>query len=382
MKKTFGFKTLQVNKGETALLLRTGDFVRVLPPGRHRVRAWGDALELLRPAAQGVAFEHPLADYLMAHEPQVVADHFVRAEVGQAEVGLLYVDERLSRVLPPGARALFCRQMHAVCVELLPLPADARIAAELAQRLQQMAQRQGPESQAAGVLLAQVPPFHTGLAEVGGQVQPPLPPGLHGFWRFGQPVQVSVVDLRAQTTEVAGQDILTRDKVGLRLNLTAVWRYADAQAAFAQWPKPAEHLYRELQFALRAAVGQRTLDALLEDKAAIDTAVLEQVRARLAAGGVLLESVGVKDIILPGEMRSILAQVVEAEKAAQANVIRRREETAATRSLLNTAKVMEDNPIALRMKELETLERVAERIDKISVVGGLDQVLNGLVKLR
>ena len=55
---------------------------------------------------------------------------------------------------------------------------------------------------------------------------------------------------------------------------------------------------------------------------------------------------------------------------------------AATRSLLNTAKVMEGNPVALRMKELETLERVAERIDKISVFGGLDQVLNGLVKLR
>ena len=89
-----------------------------------------------------------------------------------------------------------------------------------------------------------------------------------------------------------------------------------------------------------------------------------------------------QDIVLPGEMKTILAQVVEAEKAAQANVIRRREETAATRSLLNTAKVMEGNPIALRMKELETLERVAERIDKISVFGGLDQVLHGLVKLR
>ena len=61
-------------------------------------------------------------------------------------------------------------------------------------------------------------------------------------------------------------------------------------------------------------------------------------------------------------------------------MIRRREETAATRSLLNTAKVMEDNPVALRLKELETLERVAERIDKISVFGGLDQVLNGLVQ--
>ena len=106
------------------------------------------------------------------------------------------------------------------------------------------------------------------------------------------------------------------------------------------------------------------------------------MQPRLAGSGIALESVGVKDIILPGDMRTILAQVVEAEKAAQANVIRRREETAATRSLLNTAKVMEGNPVALRMKELETLERVAERIDKISVVGGLDQVLSGLVKLR
>ena len=98
--------------------------------------------------------------------------------------------------------------------------------------------------------------------------------------------------------------------------------------------------------------------------------------------GLEVESVGVKDIILPGEMKTILARVVEAEKIAQANVIRRREETAATRSLLNTAQVMEKSPIALRLKELESLEKVAEKIDKISVFGGLDGVLKDLVKLR
>ena len=129
-------------------------------------------------------------------------------------------------------------------------------------------------------------------------------------------------------------------------------------------------------------MGTRTLDELLENKAVIDEVVSAQVQARLAAYGLQLDGVGVKDIVLPGEMKTILAQVVEASKSAEANVIRRREETAATRSLLNTAKVMEDNPVALRLKELETLERVAERIDKISVFGGLDQVLNGLVKLR
>lgn len=152
--------------------------------------------------------------------------------------------------------------------------------------------------------------------------------------------------------------------------------------AHKELAKPAEHLYRELQFGLRAAVGTRSLDELLENKTVIDEVVTAQVTAKLADYGLQLDGVGVKDIVLPGEMKAILAQVVEAGKAAEANVIRRREETAATRSLLNTAKVMEDNPVALRLKELETLERVAERIDKISVFGGLDQVLNGLVKLR
>lgn len=128
-------------------------------------------------------------------------------------------------------------------------------------------------------------------------------------------------------------------------------------------------------------MGTRTLDELLENKQLIDETVTTHLNERLAGSGLEVSGLGVRDIILPGEMKTLLAQVVEAEKAAQANVIRRREETSATRSLLNTAKVMEDNPTALRLKELETLERVAERIDRISVFGGLDQVLSGLVNL-
>jgi regulator of protease activity HflC (stomatin/prohibitin superfamily) len=175
---------------------------------------------------------------------------------------------------------------------------------------------------------------------------------------------------------------LTRDKVALRLNLTATWRYVDVMQAFANTAKPQDFLYRELQWALRAAVGTQSLDELLERKTALDQTIADALQGKLAESGLYLQSVGVKDIILPGEMKALLTQVVEAEKVAQANLIRRREETAASRSLLNTAKVMEDNPVALRLKELETLERVAERIDKISVFGGLDGVLNALSKVK
>jgi regulator of protease activity HflC (stomatin/prohibitin superfamily) len=95
-----------------------------------------------------------------------------------------------------------------------------------------------------------------------------------------------------------------------------------------------------------------------------------------------LLGVGVKDLILPGEMKDILNGVVQAEKTAQANVIRRREEANATRSLLNTAKLLEDSPVLLRLKELETLEKVTEKIDKLTVFGGLDGVLKQLVSIK
>jgi regulator of protease activity HflC (stomatin/prohibitin superfamily) len=86
--------------------------------------------------------------------------------------------------------------------------------------------------------------------------------------------------------------------------------------------------------------------------------------------------------VLPGDMKEILNSVVQAEKAAQANVIRRREEANATRSLLNTAKLMEESPLLLRLKELETLEKVTEKIDKLTVFGGLDGVLKQLVTMK
>ena len=78
-------------------------------------------------------------------------------------------------------------------------------------------------------------------------------------------------------------------------------------------------------------------------------------------------------------MRDILNRVVEAEKEAEAGDIRRREETADTRVLLNTAKVMADNPAMLRLKELETLEAVADKVGNLTVHNGTEGLLDDLV---
>ncbi|NYH17568.1 slipin family protein [Paraburkholderia bryophila] len=371
-----------VKKNERALLLREGDFVRVLEPGVFKAFDPFKRLSVQRVALDAPLADASLADYLRQSEPQTLARYLVAMDVAEGEAGLRYENDVLVELLPPGTRRLYWKGRIEHRLERIDLAQHSALPVELANRLTQPALRARPVTGVAGVLLAQVPAYNVGVLKLDGKVERLLQPGLSAFWRFNRDVSVELVDTRLQALEVTGQEILTRDKVALRLNLAATWCFVDVLRAFGQLQKPLDHLYRELQFALRAAVGTRTLDELLEDKQSLDRVVIEQVQMRLDGTGMVVGAVGVKDIVLPGDMKTILTKVVEAEKAAQANVIRRREETAATRSLLNTAKVMEENPTALRLKELETLERIAERIDRISVFGGLDQVLNGLVSIK
>jgi regulator of protease activity HflC (stomatin/prohibitin superfamily) len=290
----------------------------------------------------------------------------------------------LAEVLAPNSRRLYFKGYLDQRFERVDIATDFVVDPELVRQLIEYTgggfKAKVPGAQ--GVYGVQVPQFHVAVLYVDAKLAQVLEPGLRAFYTFGRTLRVDFVDLRLQVIEVAGQEILTKDKVPLRVNLNAGYRVTDVLTAFAKQAKPVDYLYKELQFGLRGAIGTRTLDELLEDKGAIDRAVAEHIERRVQGFGVEVDSVGVKDIILPGEMKAILAKVVEAEKAAAANVIRRREETSATRSLLNTARVMEDNPIALRLKELETLEKVTEKIDKISVFGGLEGVLKDLVKIR
>ena len=85
------------------------------------------------------------------------------------------------------------------------------------------------------------------------------------------------------------------------------------------------------------------------------------VRERAEDLGLELASVGIRDVILPGDMKDLMNKVTEAKKAAEANLIARREETAAIRSQANTAKLLAESPMLMRLRELEILEKIAGR---------------------
>ena len=152
---------------------------------------------------------------------------------------------------------------------------------------------------------------------------------------------------------------------------------ADPEKVLRQSVNPLQQLYSAWQLSLREYTGGFTLDELLENREKIGTTVLEHVKEKAEAIGYKLISAGARDIILPGEVREIMNRVLLAEKQAQANIIQRREETASTRSLMNTAKLMENNPTLLRLKELESLEKMIEKVQEIKLMGGgsfLDQL--------
>lgn len=377
----FIFKFI-VRQHERGLLFKRGDFKRFVAPGEYRI--WNPLGRWIVQVfdISTARFEHRLSDFLVKEYAEDIKRLFHVIETGADQVAAIYERERLVDVIGPASRALYWKGFVDIRAKLIDIDDVSAVERDIAKVIASEAGGRLKDVAVRAMYSREVPEGHVGLLSIDGRIVDELAPGMHAFWKFNRAIAIGLIDMRVRALEVSGQEILTKDKVSLRINVTANYKFVDALKAAKAVKDPLDFLYKEIQFGLRAAVGTRTLDALLEDKGAMDRDVFDHVATKFAEIGIDVNSIGVKDIILPGDMKNILAKVVEAEKAAQANVIRRREETNATRSLLNTAKVMEDNSVVLRLKELETLEKVTEKIGNISVYGGLDSVMSELVRIK
>jgi hypothetical protein len=211
--------------------------------------------------------------------------------------------------------------------------------------------------------------FEKGLLFVNGAFVKELAAGTYYFWNNTISVEIKNVDVRKQQMEISGQELLTKDKATLRINFFASYTVTDVVKALVNNKDFEKQLYVTMQLALRAFVSVYTLDELLSKKDTIAEVILEETTTKIADLGLQVFAVGIRDVILPGDMKEIMNQVLVAEKKAQANSIMRREETASTRSLLNTAKLMEENEMLWKLKEMEYVEKIADRIGEITISG-------------
>lgn len=378
----FTYKRIVVAQHERGFLFRDSQLIQVLEPGVYRhFDPFGRLRIELHDLGQAVC-TNKNAELLMQSAGELLTPYLEKVVMSDRQIGLVYRDDKFIELVAPGERKVYWKVPYALRVEQIDLQNDLPVPKDLADALFRTRGGVVAREMQAYVYTAEVMDQAVGLLVVDGEFVRTLKPGFHAFWAVKRHVTVEQLDTRVQAMEVQGQEILTRDKVSLRLNLGAQYQVVDPVKARSRLQQPLDWIYRELQFALRQAVGSRDLDKLLEDKERVDREVFDKVADKAAENGFVLRSVGLKDVILPGEMKEILNQVVQAEKAAQANVIKRREETAATRSLLNTAKLMDENPTLLRLKELETLEKVTDKVDRLTVFGGLDGVLKDTVKIN
>ncbi|GJM25372.1 MAG: hypothetical protein DHS20C16_17870 [Phycisphaerae bacterium] len=359
------FGVTRIKSYEKGLLYRHGDFVRLLGPGKYRLwsRLWSARRERIETVSTlDTKFEHDLLDLLVKNSDMRNALQVV--ELGDHERGLVWKDGRLAYILGKGRHA-FWTEPYKVEIEIF----DTNILRLDHPKMEAIVSLFGSSKWLKGV---NVDEHEDALLIKDGKIIEKLGKGRHVFWNNVGQVTWKAIDRREQVADVAGQEIMTKDKVTLRVNLLVAYQVVDSILAVTVVSDHAQALYREAQLFLRAAVGTRTLDALLADKESVSGEVRSALAARAKDFGVAIKSVGLKDIILPGEMKSILNQVIEAEKSAQANLIRRREETAAARSQANTAKLLAENPTLARMKELEQLADVLAGTRSTFVFGNGD----------
>jgi regulator of protease activity HflC (stomatin/prohibitin superfamily) len=374
----FKFKVI-VKDDERAFLTRDGRFERLLGPGRFMALDYGRRLaaEVVKVGRAEVPADKALR--IAKTHPEVAEEHFEIVQLGANEVAIVSLDGEPKHMVMPNSTRAFWKTVTAVDVERIDAGAEMRVAKRHLDRIDL--------ARMPIVVHAVVEAHEAGLLFVDGKLMERLPAGRHAFWAVGRTVKIQKVDTRPTPLEVTAQEILTKDRVGIRVTLTAFTRVVDPEKAALAAGDVSNTLYRLVQFAIREAVATRTLDEILAARDTIDREVRAFVTERANNLGVEVGEIGVKDVILPGDIRDLLNKVVEAERTAKANLIRRQEETAATRSLLNTARLMEDNPLLLRLKELEALEKLVEKVGRIDLhtggaTGGFDALLHNLYSLR
>jgi len=350
----------QVNENQCGFLLKDGRFVKTLYSGTyHFMKALG--YEMAVEEMEGaVEFDKVPREVLMGQD-KAFSEKVLPIMIPEGHIGILKENGVAKKVLTE-AEYLYWNVWNRYSVELL----DMR------------------EPEAAGgvnkAYLAQIPlkyykkveiqPGELGILYYNNQMVKELETGTYYYWVYSRDVLCRIVDLKIRPLEISGQEILTADRIGVRVNLMCTYKVVEPRAMIETIKNLESQVYACVQLVIREYIGRYRLDELLEQKEEISRFIFKRLKEVEGDYCIAFCNAGIKDIILPGEIRDIMNTVLVAERKAQANVITRREEVASTRSLLNTAKLMDENKTLYKLKELECLERICAQVGNIQVGGG------------
>ncbi len=191
-----------------------------------------------------------------------------------------------------------------------------------------------------------------------GKYKIPKPPGK--LWGQGRPtVDVVIVDVRERELTIKGQEILTADKVAIRVSIIVQFRVIDPKAAVHEVENYEDRLYSDVQLAARRSLASMTLEDILTNRNRLSEDILRDVKEIAARYGVLILRADVKDLIFPGNLQEIMNKVLAAERTSQAQLVEARTK-AETQQIAARAQAEIRNVDALAQAEAQKLEAESE----------------------
>lgn len=354
-----------ISEGQRGFLFKNGKFVKMLEAGKYYAFG-GKKIRIVNVGDESIRV--PSVDTETLAKDENFRAQTVRVEVKGDEVALHMIDGAYCELLKTGKYYFWTenREHEFIRINLSEpeFPADfpAYLYSFLYSHLQLTSL----------VVKAEVSETQKALLFYDKKFVRLLDSGIYYFVRGAVKVETETVDTCLKQQDIVGQEILTADKVSIRVNCVCSYRIADYVKVITETDDYEKQLHTAVQLALRDYVGDRRLDEILAAKNEMSVYLTERLKEKGKELYLSVEETAVKDIILPGEIREIMNTVLVAEKRAQANVITRREEVASTRSLLNTARLMEENQTLYKLKELEYIERICEKVGNINLNGGGD----------
>lgn len=363
-----------INQNQCGFLIKDGIFIKTLACGKYwypRIAGYQVVIEAMDGA---VGFNALPAEVLL--QDQAFASNVLHIRIPEGHIGILRLNGVVQQVLT-GPVYLYWNKWKRYDYGLLDMREP-----ELNAEITKSCLAHIPVKYYKKV---EIKPGETGVLYFNNQMVGDLAAGTYFYWTYAKDVVCQVVDLKVKALEINGQEILTADRIGIRVNLLCTYRITQVKRMLETIKNLETQVYACVQLVVREYIGKYRLDEILEQKEEISGFICERLREVQEEYCIEFLTAGMKDIILPGEIRDIMNTVLIAERKAQANVITRREEVASTRSLLNTAKLMEENKTLYKLKELECLERICMQVGSINVsgsgalLGQLRELMNGNV---
>lgn len=347
-----------VKDNQAGFVLKNGIFQKMITAGTYYFsRTLGYQVEIEEMTGELDYLDVPYQ--ILAKDPAFLKAS-VHMEIPDGFIGFLYVNGKLTS-FANRKEYTFWNQFDQYEIKMVSMK-ETVIGPEVSKQMISMVPKNYYTEMAVGE-------GEVGLIYYDNVLQEQLSKGVYRFWNFTYHITGKIFDMRQKELNIVGQEILTKDKIGIRMNVACMYKIRDAVEFASTVSDLKGQLYSAVQLAIREIVGNYKLDEILEGKERISKEIYAALREREDMFCINFLSAGIKDIILPGEIKAIMNSVLVAEKTAQANVISRREEVASTRSLLNTAKLMDENKTLYKLKELEYLERICEKVGEISVNG-------------